>query len=270
MSVAKPQQGARVHRGHPMADGLVGFWAFNEGKSSPYVYDLSGNDNHGTLTDMDPETDWVASEQGGALDFGNNEAVDLGPTTWLNDSPMSLYAIWNKNDVTVQGRIFARGGADGNNPSLFVNARTVLGVVGNTQVNDGSGGGQVVGSGYPVSSGVWYHTALTLDNARLRLYVNGSLRQDDVAATDIGSGTATETWIGSRLNSSTTNFIGAVSFFSWYSRVFSASEVSALYHNPYAVLRAPTRTWFLPSVGGFPFPLVGPGGFVGARRGLAA
>jgi len=51
--------------------GLIGYWDFNLGKGASTAYDLSGNGNNGTLTNMDVNTDWVDSNSGlgQALDF---------------------------------------------------------------------------------------------------------------------------------------------------------------------------------------------------------
>ena len=59
---------------HPLAKGLVGAWAFQDGGGS-VLRDVSGRGNTGTLTNMDPATDWVSSPYGGALYFdGDNTA----------------------------------------------------------------------------------------------------------------------------------------------------------------------------------------------------
>lgn len=60
-----------------LRQGLVGAWC--PSVSGPYGYrlpDLSGYGNHGTLTNMDPGSDWVGNNRGVALDFdGNNDYV---------------------------------------------------------------------------------------------------------------------------------------------------------------------------------------------------
>ena len=39
---------------------LVGYWKFNEGNGS-MLTDNTSNSNNGTLTNMDPSSDWVMS-----------------------------------------------------------------------------------------------------------------------------------------------------------------------------------------------------------------
>jgi len=59
--------------------GLVGAWFPSLGPTGLTLRDISGRGNHGTLTSMDPATDWVVTEKGYALDFdGTNDYVNLG------------------------------------------------------------------------------------------------------------------------------------------------------------------------------------------------
>jgi len=56
--------------------GLVGAWHPPLGPTGEKWFDQSGYRNDGTLTNMDPATDWVMTEKGWALDFdGSNDYV---------------------------------------------------------------------------------------------------------------------------------------------------------------------------------------------------
>ena len=72
----------------PMANsGLVGYWSMEEGTGNSRTFDRSGNGNTGTLTNMDPLTDWVngATSTGQALDFdGSDDYVDVCTVSALN------------------------------------------------------------------------------------------------------------------------------------------------------------------------------------------
>ena len=77
MPLLKPPLGAQLRRDHPLAAGLVGAWLCNEG-SGGTVQDYSGNGNTGTLTNMDPSTDWVPGPDGYCLDFdGSNDYINV-------------------------------------------------------------------------------------------------------------------------------------------------------------------------------------------------
>ncbi len=95
----------------------VGWWKLDKG-SDTTAYDSSGNSNNGTLTNMEPATDWVAGKHGNALDFGGtDEFVDCG-----NDSSLAITGAislggWVKlNSLLSDAQFFGRGiglGGDG-------------------------------------------------------------------------------------------------------------------------------------------------------------
>jgi len=79
-NLIQPFRGTMIQRAHPFSRGLVGRWPLNEGTGNK-VFDYSGNGNHGTLTNMDPATDWVSGRNGlgFALDFdGDNDNILVG------------------------------------------------------------------------------------------------------------------------------------------------------------------------------------------------
>jgi len=58
---------------HPnLWDGLVGAWMPSLGVTGETLRDVSGNGNNGTLTNMNPATDWVNTSKGKALYFDNS------------------------------------------------------------------------------------------------------------------------------------------------------------------------------------------------------
>ena len=98
----KPELGARLNRNHARSRGLRGRWLFND-RTGSRAHNIVGDRDYGTLTDMDPATDWVGSEFGGALDFdGSNDVV-------IVSDPKAL-------DLS-QGTIVARIKADTNSPA---------------------------------------------------------------------------------------------------------------------------------------------------------
>jgi hypothetical protein len=50
--------------------GLVGYYKFNDGPGSTTLTDITANANHGTLTNMDENTDWVLNPEGVCGVFG--------------------------------------------------------------------------------------------------------------------------------------------------------------------------------------------------------
>jgi len=80
----KPAFGVVLQRGHAPARGLAGVWAFNEGRGDT-AWDLSGAGHAGTLTSMDPSSDWVGGPHGYALDLdGTDDRVIVGPDAGID------------------------------------------------------------------------------------------------------------------------------------------------------------------------------------------
>ena len=73
--------------------GCVGAWSAGLGAQGVTLRDQSGNNNHGTLTNMDPATDYL----GGALDLdGTDDYVSVSDSSSLDSSAVMTFAIWLK------------------------------------------------------------------------------------------------------------------------------------------------------------------------------
>lgn len=84
-----------INRYASLRQGLVGAWCPSLGASGYQLIDRSGYGNHGTLTNMDPRTDWVPSGGKLALDFdGTNDYVAF-PSRVLPQNGFSV-ALWVK------------------------------------------------------------------------------------------------------------------------------------------------------------------------------
>jgi hypothetical protein len=155
--------------------GPIGYWRFDEGVGST-AYDDSGKGNHGALTNMDPDSDWITGKRNSALDFdGTNDYVavdadifdvgtgDFSISTWVkvrvadtNDRIFSVgnsyhYELW----VVNSGNVYAMGG-DSSSSRVFA--------ISNSSIEDNS----------------WHHLTAVYDrDYALKLYVDGIL-QDDV------------------------------------------------------------------------------------------
>lgn len=117
-------------------DGCVGAWAPCLGASGTRLFDLSRRQNWGTLTNMDPPTDWVVSGGQMALDFdGVNDRVECnaiqsftGDCTWLcwfrhTATGSDQCLITTRNILTGGSRngvaIYLRGGGSANIEAEF-------------------------------------------------------------------------------------------------------------------------------------------------------
>ncbi len=93
----QPEVGYQINLAHPDAQGLVGFWLFNEGLGMK-AYDLTPYGNDGTLTNMD-EADWVVGRDGWALNFDDTEGefiqIPSGVTLLTAGQPFTI-SWWEK------------------------------------------------------------------------------------------------------------------------------------------------------------------------------
>lgn len=224
----------RLDRGHPLARGLVGAWAFDTPWSGR-VEDQSGCGNHGVLTSMDPAGDWVRTERGWVLDFdGANDLLDCG--TGRMPSSAATLEIWfwpraGFSDSAPDDEYLIELSVDGSDRAFLLLESTngkLRGLVAK------GGTIRICESAQSAWQERWYHAALTWDAAETLLYVDGGLQPD----TDPGHAISPPTLVriaGRRDNGRT--FDGRVAKASVYDRALPASAVQALYANPWAIYR---------------------------------
>ncbi len=131
--------------------GLVGYWSMEDGRGSTAT-DFSGSGNSGTLTNMDPATDWVSGRRGAALELdGSDDYVNFGSvgssintfSFWIKPTTDNQYITQLNGSTNVQissGSIQANGFSS---PTIYVDGQ-----------NSSS-----------VSIGEWNHVTITIDSA---------------------------------------------------------------------------------------------------------
>jgi hypothetical protein len=137
----------------------VAHWRFDEGEGTT-AYDSSGNENNGTLTNMDPSTDYVTGKINTALDFdGNNDYVSLPNNLITAGDPFSVSLWANLNNDT--HRLFTlRGDMDF---MIQVNTSETVNVyTGTNWRNMGS-----------ISEGTWDHITVIFDGTTFKTFING-------------------------------------------------------------------------------------------------
>ena len=145
-----------------LRDGLVGVWCPSLGTTAGTLLDRSGRNNHGTLTNMDPATDWVQSGGRGALDFdGSNDEVTT-PAMMPAVAARSMSA-WVLTRTTGTQWFFGSG----------FNAASAAFIVG---IQDAAWGvtqyGAFVGS-TAAAANVWAHIAVVNAGTQWTIYANG-------------------------------------------------------------------------------------------------
>ena len=141
----------------------VGYWTMNEGSGST-VYDRSGNNNNGTITNAT----FAAGKHGSTLSFdGDGDYVDISASSTLGLTSALTFEAWIKPSAYgTWDRILESN----------VGCCTVLGLSENKGVYFGltKGGSQYYINGTsPVSLGTWQHVVGTWDGTTMKTYVNG-------------------------------------------------------------------------------------------------
>lgn len=234
----KPQPGASLNFGHPLAAGLVGLWLLSEGGG---LY-IRGEINKvvGTLTDPV----W----RGGAPQLGGPGLYFNGTTTQgtipshpqISLTGAMSVAFWFYTDAATGLRTLFRKGDNAANTGWIVQhngtSNTISFIRGFTSVN-------VVRAFQPdngVISAGWHHAVITHTGgqtaATLTAYIDGVLAA--VTSSTNGSGTvnddsAYDLILG--LNAAGTTFNnGALDHIRIYNRALSQPEAQSLFVNPFA------------------------------------
>ena len=208
-----------------LQDGLLAYWPMDEGTSNK-IYDFSGNNNTGTLTNMaDPATatsGWGAGYNNSGLNFSSAAVYDyvsVGTISIADDTPWSV-SVWVK--PTYLGYyvgIYGNGYGAGNWTRLMLNGSDIyLSSDDNVIISWPSAG---------TTLNVWNHIVVTCDGqatATCYAFVNGKR----LPAKTLVNSLQTIKVIGS-LGSSSYSFQGSMDDLRFYSRELSMDEIKQLY-----------------------------------------
>ena len=159
---AEPAGSARLEQ------GLVGYWRFDEGAGSPAARDLSGNTTDCQMRGLDPDSQWVAGRQGGAIQLDGKGWLEC-PHPRFGRSANLTVAAWVKRTQAQRGmRVLAtRQIGSGVRDHFF------FGFVG----DDFSFTSHVWNGPlrHPVAAGLdrWVHLAAVHRDGQVRLFVDG-------------------------------------------------------------------------------------------------
>lgn len=218
-------------------DGLVGLWAPFLGPQGNTLYDISRYGAHGTLTNMDPATDWVTvGERGIGLDFDRTNDVVTLPRPIVLNIPMTVMAWVRTADTSNELTIFDIGqtGSSSQNHRLYL--LTTVGVVSR---NTGSSSA-VSSTAFPAST--WFHACgvWIAQNSR-RAYLNGG--SEGTSALDRPTSDANESIIGDRSGGGAL-FSGQIGEIRVYNYALSQAQIHAIYADSYALYRLRRRKVF--------------------------
>ncbi|MHC4740664.1 MAG: LamG domain-containing protein [Planctomycetota bacterium] len=147
---------------------LAGWWKLDDGTGTT-AQDSSGRGNTGTLTNMDPASDWVEGLIGGALHFdGTDDYVDCGnnPSLQITGTAISISA-WMKLDVPEDWSAIAMKTTTGDwadGYGLYAQASSVNFYVGSYNLDAAKSF---------VADNLWHHVVGTYDGSNVRIWVDG-------------------------------------------------------------------------------------------------
>lgn len=242
----------RLRRGHPLADRLVAYYGFYEGSGNK-LHDIAGRDLHGTLTGMDPATDWVGGQNGWALDFdGSNDAVTCGAVPLFSVGSLSAFAWVRANSQTDNRNILDFGGA-GNDIFELLRQGSDGKLVGRVLNSSSSA---AIGRAINFTTGEWHFVGVVWNGSAVTVWLNGTVGTDaSQALTGVTHASAGETFsIGKSgqtplvAENTWDGLIGRVFI---HSRALSASEIQQLYAEPDILIERPSRkVWMFGVAGG--------------------
>ena len=204
-----------------LQNGLIGWWCPSLDATGSVVVDRSGRSTHGTLTLMNPATDWVVSGGKGALTFdGVDGFVNFGNVSALNSLPLSFSCWYRPSGITGARTIFEKYSAGPAGVFCFQNASAISFQMGGSGPTNRVTGGTLV-------AGEWYHVAATVSSTLTTLYLNSVSVGTPIAPGSANSGSANFTLANN--NSGISNGNGMIDDFRAYSRALTDGEIRQLY-----------------------------------------
>jgi hypothetical protein len=248
-----------LNRQHYLHKGLV-FAGLGAHAGSTRYHDSSAYGNTGTLTNMNPATDWKSdrSLSRQILNFGGtNQHVAVSPAPITNAADAVTLCCWVKVLASVTNEfVFALGNSADSNPvaALVVEADNMA-----RAFHRGSTGSE---SWYTASGAIalnsWYHWALTIKGSNYRaFYINGAMTASSPNTVNIGAVSVNRMGIGCLIRSAPDLYANVeVADAMAYARCLSSPEIQFLADPSNVMLsgliKPPRRKWWPVVAGGTP------------------
>jgi len=205
-----------------MADGLVGWWQFDEGSGTKAV-DLSGEGNDGEIFGV---TSWVDGYVGsGALKITGG-GVKIADNPLLRPPKVTVAMWFNFGGKQVQGARLFQKGKDNQETINFQGGQGGIGFSLATAPRENRG----ISTKHKFEIGKWYHITGIYDGSELRVYVNGKISNKRTVEPFVPyAGENQPLVIGNRYPDMARPFNGIVDDVRVYTRPLSDTEVWELY-----------------------------------------
>jgi hypothetical protein len=232
----KPPLGSVVNTNHPLSQGLVGFWLFNE-QTGNKIYDLN-KDNHGNLLNGPI---WNSTNNGYLQFDGTNDSVDFGDNLDIGLSNYTFCISFKASSLSglLHGLFSKAIAADATQRYALFIYNTGGNYKITTFISNGGSSDVQTPSTINVVTNVWYHVAVVFNRSdKVYLYINGNLDSSatisQFQAIDFQSSYNFRlASYGDAANNASYFLNGIISNFQVYNRALTAEEIKSLYENPY-------------------------------------
>ncbi len=215
-----------------LASGLVGYWTFdgqNTNWATGQTFDMSGNRNTGTMTNMTSSTVPVPGKIGQAFKFdGVNYRVNIGsPASLSLTGDLTISAWINTKTVAAGNAVIIGNGNGAGNAQWDLEMNRTAGKVG--YVHAGGSAAMIVTCNTTLKINAWYHVVVVRTGSSsawtINCYLNGA---SDGASTGTGTLVSNQTiTIGTFQGAAFFN--GLIDDVRVYNRALSPREVQMLY-----------------------------------------
>jgi len=213
------------------AQGLVGYWPFDEG-SGTIAYDYSGNGNNGTLCNGSTcgvqGPTWTTGKVGGALSFdGVDDYVNVGNNAILQVSTDITVVAWVKfPTVSAVGIAVGKYGNSGESGWILLHTSA-----GNFKFDgrDGSGSYRSSGPSQEIDDNQWHHVGGQRKGSIWKIFVDGVQANSNNVVTSGSIAAALDNVYIGRYSLPGYIFNGLIDDVRIYNRALSDAEIKALY-----------------------------------------
>jgi hypothetical protein len=215
-----------------VTDGLIlnldaGFVSSYPATGSTW-YDLSGNNNNGTLVNGPT----FNSSNGGSIVFdGTDDYVNLTSTIQFNTNDFSICGWFRSDSGNTSYKQIWNSGYNGGNPDVEIGLESPTNYL-YFYIRPPAVVEEVVKTSYSVNDNLWRYFTATKTSSTISLYVNGALvsSKSGTYTSDVDSAGVIPR-IGNGLsNINNRPFKGNIAYVSTYNRALTASEISQNYN----------------------------------------
>lgn len=243
--LSKPPAGVQLNHNHPLAQGLVGCWLFNEG-SGLIANDLSGNNNHGTLINFEPfssTSGWTGGNQGTSLQFdASNDYIQLNNSMGITSRNEYTISFWANTEVgAVNPSVYSEAVPStwANNLLIIYYGDTNAANIARVFYQDSAGvGGGILNGATNVVDGLWHNVMVVQYSLSNRvLYVDGRIEDTDTVARNVLS--TTDTSIGATNNNGAhvQLYNGRIGNLMVWNISLNSTEIQNLYAQPFQMFK---------------------------------